>query len=305
MGTSPREVWISPGVAAVVQDSLVLSWDAEAAGGVQPGKVARSSPPTPAPAAVSWTSSITSQSDRQLSWVRSEVPGPEAIRSGRPSTRSLRSTIPASLTKWRVPSRSTYGCPGAGASQKIINPASATVGWRATNPPPLVSTSMSRLAGTSCTRTTVPSSSAWSVDRVTSTGVDASLPGGVSTHCPARHTPRMQRWMSSHALPSSQGSSGTQQAAAARSAAGSARERRERDMRFRKIPQGESGLGSRSERHRGGAPMKVDRQLGFLLLGIWLVVYGLSQIVNLHFSGLPMLMGILAMASGVLLIIRR
>lgn len=51
--------------------------------------------------------------------------------------------------------------------------------------------------------------------------------------------------------------------------------------------------------------MKVDRQLGFLLLGIWLVVYGLSQLVSLHFSGLPILMGILGLAAGVLLIIRR
>jgi hypothetical protein len=51
--------------------------------------------------------------------------------------------------------------------------------------------------------------------------------------------------------------------------------------------------------------MKVDRQLGFLLLGIWLVVYGLSQVVSLHFSGLPILLGILALASGVLLILRR
>jgi hypothetical protein len=51
--------------------------------------------------------------------------------------------------------------------------------------------------------------------------------------------------------------------------------------------------------------MKVDRQLGFLLLGIWLVVQGLSQIVSLHFQGLPLIMGILAIGAGVLLLIRR
>ena len=51
--------------------------------------------------------------------------------------------------------------------------------------------------------------------------------------------------------------------------------------------------------------MKVDRALGFLLLGIWLVIQGLSQIVSLHFQGLPLIMGILAIAAGVLLIIRR
>jgi hypothetical protein len=51
--------------------------------------------------------------------------------------------------------------------------------------------------------------------------------------------------------------------------------------------------------------MKFDRQLGFLLLGVWLVVFGLSQLVSLHFSGFKEIMGGLAIASGALLILRR
>lgn len=51
--------------------------------------------------------------------------------------------------------------------------------------------------------------------------------------------------------------------------------------------------------------MKVDRGLGFLLLGVWLVAQGLIQVINLHFQGLPLIMGILALAAGVLLIVRR
>ena len=51
--------------------------------------------------------------------------------------------------------------------------------------------------------------------------------------------------------------------------------------------------------------MKVDRQLGFLLLGIWLVAQGLTQFIRLSFQGMGVIMGILAIAAGVLLIIRR
>jgi len=51
--------------------------------------------------------------------------------------------------------------------------------------------------------------------------------------------------------------------------------------------------------------MKIDRQLGFLLLGIWLVAHGLTQFVRFSFEGMNVIMGILALAAGVLLIIRR
>jgi uncharacterized membrane protein HdeD (DUF308 family) len=47
------------------------------------------------------------------------------------------------------------------------------------------------------------------------------------------------------------------------------------------------------------------KNIGLLLLGVWLLLHGLISIINLHFSGLPVLMGALAIIAGVLLIIRR
>jgi hypothetical protein len=51
--------------------------------------------------------------------------------------------------------------------------------------------------------------------------------------------------------------------------------------------------------------MKVDRQLGFLLLGVWLVAQGLSQLVRFSFEGMNVVLGVLALAAGALLIIRK
>jgi len=42
-----------------------------------------------------------------------------------------------------------------------------------------------------------------------------------------------------------------------------------------------------------------------LLLGIWLIVYGLIQVLALSFSGLGMIMAIFAIIIGVLLIMQR
>lgn len=49
----------------------------------------------------------------------------------------------------------------------------------------------------------------------------------------------------------------------------------------------------------------MKKNLGLLLLGIWLVVHGLTQVVNLSFSGLGTVMAILAIVSGALIIIGR
>ncbi len=46
-------------------------------------------------------------------------------------------------------------------------------------------------------------------------------------------------------------------------------------------------------------------KLGQLLTGIWLVVYGLAQIIELSFKGFPIIMAILAIAAGALLILDR
>ena len=51
--------------------------------------------------------------------------------------------------------------------------------------------------------------------------------------------------------------------------------------------------------------MKVIRNLGMLLLAAWLILTGLIPLLNLSFSGLGTLMAILAIASGVLIVVGR
>jgi len=51
--------------------------------------------------------------------------------------------------------------------------------------------------------------------------------------------------------------------------------------------------------------MKVIRNLGMLLLAAWLVLTGLIPLLNLSFSGLGMVMAILAIAAGVLIVVGR
>jgi hypothetical protein len=51
--------------------------------------------------------------------------------------------------------------------------------------------------------------------------------------------------------------------------------------------------------------MRVTRNIGMLLLAIWLVLTGLVPLLHLSFSGLGTLMAILAVAAGVLIAIGR
>jgi len=51
--------------------------------------------------------------------------------------------------------------------------------------------------------------------------------------------------------------------------------------------------------------MKVTRNLGMLLLAAWLVMTGLIPLLNLSFSGLGIVMAILAIAAGVLIVAGR
>jgi hypothetical protein len=51
--------------------------------------------------------------------------------------------------------------------------------------------------------------------------------------------------------------------------------------------------------------VKVTKNLGLLFLAIWLVLTGLVPLMHLSFSGLGMLMSILAIAAGILLLIGR
>lgn len=49
----------------------------------------------------------------------------------------------------------------------------------------------------------------------------------------------------------------------------------------------------------------MKKNLGMLLLGIWLVLHGLIQLVDFSFSGLGTVMAILAVVAGGLLIMGR
>jgi hypothetical protein len=52
-------------------------------------------------------------------------------------------------------------------------------------------------------------------------------------------------------------------------------------------------------------PPKLTKNLGMLLLGIWLILTGLIQLLSLSFSGLGTLMAIFAIAIGVLIALGR
>lgn len=50
-------------------------------------------------------------------------------------------------------------------------------------------------------------------------------------------------------------------------------------------------------------PMKINRNLGMLLLAIWLILEGLVSLLSLSFAGIGLLLGILALAAGVALLL--
>lgn len=52
------------------------------------------------------------------------------------------------------------------------------------------------------------------------------------------------------------------------------------------------------------ARMNLTRQLGMLLLGIWLIGHGLIALLGLSFQGLPLLMGVLALVAGIAILLR-
>ncbi len=51
--------------------------------------------------------------------------------------------------------------------------------------------------------------------------------------------------------------------------------------------------------------MRLTKNLGMLLLGLWLVLTGLIPLLHLSFSGLGLLLAILALAAGVLILLGR
>jgi hypothetical protein len=51
--------------------------------------------------------------------------------------------------------------------------------------------------------------------------------------------------------------------------------------------------------------MKITKNIGMLLLGIWLIATGLIPLLSISFSGLGTIMAILAIAAGALIIVGR
>ena len=49
------------------------------------------------------------------------------------------------------------------------------------------------------------------------------------------------------------------------------------------------------------SPLKLNRNLGMLLLGVWLILNGLISLLSLSFSGLGTLMALLALVAGLLI----
>lgn len=51
--------------------------------------------------------------------------------------------------------------------------------------------------------------------------------------------------------------------------------------------------------------MRLTKNLGMLLLGIWLILTGLFPLLSVSFSGKDLLMNLLAIAAGVLILLAR
>lgn len=49
--------------------------------------------------------------------------------------------------------------------------------------------------------------------------------------------------------------------------------------------------------------MKASRNLGMLLLGAWLILTGLQALAHLSFSGLWIIMAVLALGAGILIVV--
>jgi uncharacterized membrane protein YeaQ/YmgE (transglycosylase-associated protein family) len=56
---------------------------------------------------------------------------------------------------------------------------------------------------------------------------------------------------------------------------------------------------------RSGSRMRITQNLGMLLLAIWLILTGLSALLSFSFQGLSLIMGILALAAGILILLGR
>lgn len=51
--------------------------------------------------------------------------------------------------------------------------------------------------------------------------------------------------------------------------------------------------------------LRLPKNLGMTLLGIWLIMTGLIPLLHFNFQGLPLIMAILAIATGLLILFGR
>jgi hypothetical protein len=51
--------------------------------------------------------------------------------------------------------------------------------------------------------------------------------------------------------------------------------------------------------------MHITRNIGMLLLAIWLILYGLIALLSLSFAGLGIIMAIIAIAAGIFILLGR
>ncbi len=51
--------------------------------------------------------------------------------------------------------------------------------------------------------------------------------------------------------------------------------------------------------------MRLTKNVGMLLLAVWLILTGAVPLLNLSFSGLSTVMAVLAIAAGILIIVNR
>ena len=51
--------------------------------------------------------------------------------------------------------------------------------------------------------------------------------------------------------------------------------------------------------------LNITKNIGMLLLSIWLILYGLTALLSLSLAFLPMIMAILAIAAGIFILLGR
>ena len=56
---------------------------------------------------------------------------------------------------------------------------------------------------------------------------------------------------------------------------------------------------------REGRTMRLTRNVGMLLLGIWLILTGLLQVVSISIAGIGVILALLAIVAGILILIGR